>query len=262
MRTPSWSTVGLFAAAVATAVAVFAGVRVVDPGPTAPPVPTGLAMTAQTGHVSATWRPVAGADRYVLLRGDQVVYAGVEPHGVDETVTKGRHTYRVQASRRGVPSPLSAPVDVEAKEGWGLSAPLVDLLPKLLPAAPRTAGPWRGLHCNWQIRPGRNELGPAEHGAGIVGMRFRLICGANLQLALHAMWFYSKDAVDGYLSGLSAESESVRWNHGSGYWYTAKNEGYLKFDDPKLSLIVLGVGRTDRRATRADFLELANDLPI
>ncbi|GAB10316.1 hypothetical protein GOARA_056_00630 [Gordonia araii NBRC 100433] len=262
MRSVPWRVIALACAAVVVAFTAFAGVHLLSPGPSAPPTPSGLNLQPEPGRVDAQWQPVDGADHYLLLRGDQVVYAGSEPRGRDETATKGRHTYRVQASRRGVPSPMSEPVTVETQEGWGAAAPLVNLLPKLLPAAPKVDGPWRKLHCNWQIRPGRNEMGPAEHGAGVVGMRYRLICGASLEVALHAMWFFSKDAVDGYMSRVTTDSEALRWNHGSAFWYAAKNEGYLKFDDPKLSLIVVGVGRTDRKTTRADFLALANELPI
>lgn len=257
-----WRTAAVAIGAVTVAVAVFTTVRVVSPGPSAPPVPTGLIVEAGVGKVDAHWQPSPGADHYVLLRDDEVVYAGAEPRGVDVTVTKGKHSYRVQASAHGVPSALSSPVVAEAGDGWGAGAPLVALLPKLLPAAPRIDGPWRELHCNWQIRPGTNEIGPSEHGTGVLGMRYRLICGASLMVGLHAMWFTSKDAVDGYLSRVRTNSEALRWNHGSGFWYTAKDEGYLKFDDPRLSLIVIGVGRTDRKTTKSDFLDLANELPI
>lgn len=258
----SWRTAAVAGAALVTALVVYAGVRLLSPGPSAPPAPSALRATVGVGQVNVQWPAVGRADTYVLLRDDQVVYTGPQPRGVDATVTKGRHTYRVQASTNGVPSPMSEPVVVTAGDGWGVGAPLVAMLPKVLPAAPKVDGPWRALHCNWQIRPGRNELGPSEHGAGTIGMRYRLVCGANLTVALHAMWFSSKDAVDGYLSRITRDSEALRWNHGSGFWYTAKNEGYLKFDDPKLALIVLGVGRTDHKTTRADFLDLANELPI
>lgn len=262
MRKFSWRTAALIAAALVTALLVYGGVRLLSPGPSAPRTPTGLELTVGSGKISAKWQAVDGADRYLLLRGDEVVYAGEQPRGVDATVTKGRHTYRVQASKRGVPSPVSKPVTVEAGEGWGVGAPLVAQLSKLLPAAPKTDGPWRKLRCNWQIRPGRNEIGPSERGSGSLGMRYRLICGAGLNIAVHAMWFVSKDAVDGYMSRVIADSESLRWNHGSGFWLGSQREGYLKFDDPKLSLIVLGVAQTDRPGTRADFLTTANDLPI
>ncbi|MFT4200050.1 hypothetical protein [Gordonia sp. (in: high G+C Gram-positive bacteria)] len=253
--------VALAAAALLVALAAFAGVRYFSSAPKPPGAPTGVAGVAKVGHVEVTWRPVEGADDYLLIRDDLVVADGPEPRGVDATVTKGKHAYRVQASTRGVPSPMSAPVQVEAGEGWGAGAPLVALLPRLLPAAPKTDGPWEKLHCNWQIKPGRNELGPSETGAGPVGMRNRLMCGSKMKWGLHAMWFYSKDAVDGYLRDVIPDAQAFRWNHGSGFFLTSRGEGYLKFDDPRLSLIVLGINRTDSTA-KDPVVQMANQLPI
>ncbi|GED96878.1 fibronectin type III domain-containing protein [Gordonia crocea] len=259
----SWRTVALLAAALVTALVAYGGVRFLSPGGSAPAAPTGLELTVGVGNVSAKWQSVTGADRYLLLRGDEVVYAGAEPHGTDVTVTKGRQTYRVQAIARGVSSALSEPRTTEAGEGWGVGAPLVALFPKLLPPAPKTEAQWRGLRCNWQIRPGRNELGPSEHGAGSLGMRYRLICAADMVLSLHTMWFTSKDAVDGYMSKVIRDSQALRWNHGSGFWLGSTNEGYLKFDDPKLSLVVIGIAHSDNKpGSRSEFLTVANDLPI
>lgn len=253
---------GALAVAVVVAAAIgFVVVRMVSPTGRAPKAPTGLSASVKVGHVELAWQPVPGSDRYLLLRDDQVVYAGAEPRGTDATVTKGKHVYRVQAQDHGVPSAMSQPITVEAGEGWGEGAPLVNLLPKLLPAAPRTDGPWEKLHCNWQIRPGRNELGPSEAGAGAVGMRYRLICGSQMKWGLHSMWFYSKDAVDGYLSDVISNAEAFRWNHGSGFYLASRGEGYLKFDDPKLSLIVVGITRQDSK-TKAGLIEMANRLPV
>lgn len=227
----------------------------------APASPTGLQLTRGTGQVTATWQPVAGADGYQLVRGDVVVYDGKDTKAVDQTVTAGAHTYRVQAVRRDAVSAPGESRTIDAGQGWGLYAPLIAEFPALLPQAPDAKG-WDDLTCLWMLNPVRGERGPSESGVGEVWTKLRIRCAdPGLTIAMHVFWFDDKDGLDGALSQFAETGTPIKWNQGTGYVVPGDGSIYVKFDDPARRLAVIAMKGVTSTMTSKELLDLANSLP-
>lgn len=263
-RRRSWAPVVIAVLAVLALIGGFFAVRAV--GRTAgPATPAAPGLTVGTGTVTATWPAVEGARSYQLRRGDEIVYSGTDTRATDTTVTKGTRKYTVVAvGDDGILSHPSASASIDAGPGWGLYAPLIAQLPKLLPQAPDQTG-WNGISCVWMLKPATNERGPSESGAGEVWTKLRIRCASSgFDTAMQVMWFDDKDGLDGALGTIAQGGQAFRWAHGTGYYLTGADTGHaiLRLDEPGLDNILIGVADGLRPLSNDQLLAMSNSLPI
>ena len=245
--------------AVAVLLITLLGVRFAFLGDGAVDSPSGLSVAVEDGAVKAAWTGVSGADEYVLSRDDGVVvYQGPDTTAVDDMVSGGEHTYRVQAVAGGVMSAPGNESKVTAADTWGDMTPLVKQFPELLPQSPDRTG-WESVQCRRLYGGFQAELGTGPAGSGKALTKARLTCGSTT-VALGVAWLESKDATDQVFTDISkqAGAQAVRWRYGTGYAVESAFVAYLRSDIHPEMWFAVGIddAKTD------DVIDMANTMPL
>jgi len=267
-----WPAIAL-GAVVALVVSVFV-TRALAGGGGGFPAPAGLSAKANTGYVSLSWHKVSGAASYVLLRDGQVAYAGpatsYDDHVASDTpvnslLNPGSRDYSVQAvSPDGAVSPVSAPIKATANRSWAEYAGDVALLGSFMPPSPSSTG-WDDMTCS-PVNVARDaNRGSDPKGNGQPGMRFGVACTVPGDQPLSVLeWFLnSPDDLNAAWAQKTGSGQPVTWNNGTGATVTKPDGNYifLRFSDPKLSLVMISISSSAPNAiSTADLLSKANTI--
>lgn len=267
-----WGAVAL-GAIFALVVSVFA-TRALAGGDGGFAAPSGLSAKPDTGFVSLSWHKVPGAASYVLMRDGQVAYAGpdtsYDDHVASDTpvnslLNPGSREYSVQAvSADGAVSPVSAPIKANANRSWAQYSRDVGLLGSFMPPSPSSTG-WENMTCSPVVVSRDANRGSGPKGNGQPGLRFGVACTVPGDQPLSVLeWFLSSpDDLNSAWNQKTAGGQPVTWNNGTGVTVSKPDGNYifLRFSDPKLSLVMISISSSAPNAiSTADLLSKANTI--
>ncbi|WP_018178016.1 hypothetical protein [Jongsikchunia kroppenstedtii] len=267
-----WVAVAL-GAVVALVVSLFV-TRLLAGGNSGFAAPSGLSAKANTGYVSVSWDKVSGAASYVLLRDGQVAYAGPETsyddHVASDTPVNslqnpGSREYSVQAvSGDGAVSPVSSPIKAMANRSWAEYSHDVGLLGGFMPPSPSTTG-WEDMTCSPVVVSRDANRGSGPKGNGQPGLKFGVACTVPGDQPLSVLeWFLSSpDDLNAAWAQKATGGQPITWNNGTGVTVSKPDGNYLflRFSDPKLSLVMISISSSAPNAiSTADLLSKANTI--